>query len=179
MANFYVTNSKFPANPQLFTITLNKIVPLEPEDNPNVSPQYSAGESFWKVFIYTSGKDNVGEDLPPVVADVVGSSETVDEFIERAVADFCAQIDWSQQGQFNPETDKNAPTLVEQFPAPNQIDVPISSPVVLRVKDLLPGIGINPNTVSMKIDGFDVSPDVTGNKFDYTFSFSPRPVFNE
>ena len=80
MANFYVTHHKFPRNPQLFTINLHKVVPLEPEDNPNVDPPYAPGESFWKLFIYTSGKDNSGEDVAPIVADVIGSDEICEDY---------------------------------------------------------------------------------------------------
>ena len=178
MANFYVTHHKFPSNPQLFTVTLHKVVPLVPEDNPNVDPPYRQGESFWKLFIYTTGKDNLGDDVPPIVADVFGDEDTVNEFVDNTVAELCSYIDWSQQGEFSPETDRYAPVVVEQYPLPNQTGVSIASPVVIRVKELLPGVGIDESTVSMKVDGFDVTPNVTGNKYDYTFSFSPRPIFD-
>ena len=154
------------------------MVPLEPEDNPNVDPPYAPGESFWKLFIYTSGKDNSGEDVAPIVADVIGSDETVNEFVENTLAELCSFIDWSQQGEFSPESDAGAPVITEQFPLPGQINVPLTSPVVIRVQDLLPGVGTDSSTVSLKIDGHAVTPSVVGNKYDYTFSFSPRPIFD-
>lgn len=179
MANYYVTNSKYPSNPQVFTIALHKVASIQGEDNPNFIPSFPQAERYWKLFIYTSGLDAQGESVGPIISDLTGSAQTVNEFVENTLADLCALIDWSQQGTVELEVDRNAPQITEQYPARNQTDVSISSPVVIRVTDPLPGVGVDPSTVSLKIDGFDVVPDVTGNKFDYTFSFSPRPIFNE
>lgn len=178
MANYYVTNSKYPSNPQVFTVTLHKVASIQGEDNPNFIPTFGQAERYWKLFIYTSGLDGNGESVGPVVADVTGSSLDVNAFVEESLANLCALIDWSQQGQAPLEVDRNAPIITEQYPAASQSDVNISSPVVVRVTDPLPGVGVDPSTVSMKIDGYDVVPNVVGNKFDYTFSFSPRPVYD-
>jgi hypothetical protein len=178
MANFYVTNNKFPAVPQLFVVSLHKMVgPSAPELNPNFHPTYAVAEPTWKVLVYTSGYDSEGKTVSPIQADVLGSEETVNDFIEGAVAFLCAQIDWSQQGAYSPETDSRAPIVVEQFPEVGQTGVPISSTVALRVKDFLPAIGIDPSSVQMTVDGFAVTPVVTGNKFDYTFTYKPLAVY--
>jgi len=178
MANHYVTNSRYPSNPQLFTINLHKVAGFPAEDNPNFQPSFGIAERYWKLFIYTSGLDSEGVSVGPIVADITGTAENVNEFVENAVADLCARIDWSQQGEIPPDIDRNAPLITEQYPTVGQTNVNISSPVVIRVHDPLPGVGINPATVSLKIDGHVVNPDVVGNKFDYTFSFSPRPIYN-
>jgi hypothetical protein len=68
--------------------------------------------------------------------------------------------------------------VAEQYPQPGQENVLINSPIVVRVMDLLPGTGVDASTVVMKVDGFTVSPHVSGNKYDYTFTFSPKPVYN-
>jgi len=177
MANYYVTNSKYPSNPQVFTITLHKVASLGGEFGGVHEPLGSA-ERYWKIFIYTSGLDTQGDQVGPIVADVTGGTETVDSFIEETMADLCSLIDWSQQGQVALEIDRNSPIITEQYPAVGQSNVNISSPVVVRVIDPLPGVGIDMSTVTMKIDGFDITPNVAGNKFDYTFSFSPKPRYN-
>jgi len=179
MANFYVTHHLFPSNPQLFTIAIHKVAGFQPEQNPNFKPTYAVAERFWKIFVHTSGLDSLGESVGPVVADVVGSSTTIKEFVDATVANLCGQIDWSQQGQFSVQIDSQAPIIIEQFPRPSQTNVPISSPVVLRVQDPLPGDGIDVSTVTLKIDGLSVVPVAVGNKFDTTFSFSPIPLFND
>jgi hypothetical protein len=132
---------------------------------------------MWKVFIHTSGFDSSGDSVGPVVADVFGSEESVNDFIEKAVAELCALIDWSQLGIYSSQLDSHAPIIVEQFPLPNQTDVSIASPIVIRVKDPLPGVGVDESSVVMSVDGFPVTPKVVGNKFDYTFSYSPKAVF--
>jgi hypothetical protein len=179
MANYYVTNSQYPSNPQVFTIALHKVASIQGEDNPNFVPSFPQAERYWKLFIHTSGLDSEGNSVGPIVADLTGSADTVSEFIENALADLCALIDWSQQGQAELEIDRNAPIIKEHYPTKGQTGVSISSPVVIRVTDPLPGVGVDPSTVSLKIDGHDVTPTVVGNKFDYTFSFSPKPIFNE
>lgn len=180
MANFYVTNSRYPSNPQLFTIALNKVRGLgTKEDNPNFKPTYWLGEPVWKVLIHTSGLDNEGNSVGPIIADVVGSSEDVNEFVETAVEELCGLIDWSQQGAYTAELDQSAPYVEEQYPGRGQENIPISSPIVIRVKEPLPGAGIDPESVVMKVDGYEVTPSYSGNKFDYTFSFKPRPVYED
>lgn len=178
MANFYVTNNKFPAIPQLFVVSLHKIVgPSAVEDNPNFFPTYAVAEPTWKILVYTSGFDSEGSIVSPIMADILGSEETVNSFIEGAVAFLCAQVDWSQQGAYSPEIDTRAPVVVEQFPEVSQTNVPITSTIAIRVKDFLPAIGIDSSTVQMSVDGYAVVPTITGNKFDYTFTYRPLPVF--
>lgn len=178
MANFYVTHHQFPSNPQLFTINLHKVAGIPVEENPNFNPSFGIAEEFWKIFIYTTGLDASGDSVGPVVLDVIGSEETVNSLVEKKLAELCDLIDWSQQGQYFPQEDNAAPRVVEQFPSVNQSSVPITSPVVLRVQDPLPGNGIDASTVVLKIDGHQVNPNVVGNKYDFVFSFSPRPVFD-
>jgi hypothetical protein len=180
MANFYVTHHRYPSNPQLFAVSLHKVAGVGvDENNPNFKPTYRVAERTWKVFIYTSGLDANGDPVQPVVGGVFGDAEDVNEFVETKVAQLCATIDWSQQGAYTPQEDAGAPYVSEQYPAQGQIDVPISSPIVIRVKDIIPGVGIDPSTVVMTVDGFTVTPNVTGNKYDTTFTFKPRPIFFE
>lgn len=178
MANFYVTHHEFPTNPQFFTINLHKVASIGGEPNPNFKPSYPSGERYWKLFIYTTGLDSSGESVGPVVAGLFGGDDTINEFVEETIADLCGLIDWSQQGQFTPEVDNAAPLVTEQFPQPGQTNVSISSPVVIRVQDPLPANGIDVSTVVMTIGGITINPNVTGNKYDSTFTFSPRPVYN-
>lgn len=180
MANFYVTHHRYPSNPQLFAVTLHKVAGIGvDENNPNFKPNFRLAERTWKVFIYTSGLDANGDPVQPIVGGVFGTAEDVNALIESKIAELCARIDWSQQGTYTPESDTDAPMISEQYPAQGQADVPISSPIVIRVKDPLPGTGIDPSTVVMTIDGYTVTPTYVGNKYDMTFTFKPRPIFFE
>jgi hypothetical protein len=180
MANFYVTHHRYPSNPQLFAVSLHKVAGVGvDENNPNFKPTYRLAERTWKIFIYTSGLDTNGDPVQPVVGGIFGSADDVNQFVENKIAQLCSTIDWSQQGTYTPQGDAGAPYVSEQYPTQGQVAVPISSPVVIRVKDIIPGVGIDPSTVSMTIDGFEVEPTFTGNKYDMTFTFRPRPIFFE
>lgn len=178
MANVYISHHKFPANPQLFAVSLHKVVGIGVDERePGFNPTFPTAEPTWKVFIYTSGLDATGRQVGPVAAGFFGSAEDVNKFIETKIADLCYQIDWSQQGQFQPEEDNWAPQIVEHYPSVSQENVPINSSIVIRVKDFLPANGVDLSTVSMVVDGFTVNPRITGNKYDYTFIFTPKPIF--
>lgn len=179
MASFYVTHHKYPQNPQYFVVNLHKAVGLVPENNPNFRPSFGVGESYWKLFVYTSGRDSAGDQVGPLVADVFSTEANVNEFVNEKIAVLCQLIDWTQQGQFSPLSDTAAPFVAEQTPTRGQTGVSIASPIVIRMQELLPGTGIDASTVSMSVDGFSVTPNVAGNKYDYTFIFSPRPIFDE
>ncbi len=178
MANLWITHHKYPSNPQLFAVSLHKVAGIGVDEaNPNFKPNYRRAERTWKIFIYTSGLDVNGDPVQPIVAGVFGELEDVNALIQSKIAELCGRIDWSQQGTYSPEEDTDAPYVSEQYPTQGQIDVSITSPIVIRVKEPLPGTGIDLSTVVMTVDGYTVTPNVTGNKYDYTFTFSPRPIF--
>ncbi len=178
MANFWITNNKYPSNPQLFAVSLYKVVGVGvDENNPNYKPHFRRAEKTWKAFIYTSGLDTNGINVGPVVGGVFGTAQDINTFIENKIAALCDLIDWSQQGMYTPQSDRDAPAVYEQYPVNGQTNVPIASPIVIRIKDPMPGTGIDPSTVVMTVNGFTVVPHVSGNKFDQTFIFSPRPIF--
>jgi hypothetical protein len=177
MANFYVTNSRFPSNPQLFTVNLTKASKIGGEVNPNFNPTYPTAESYWTLFVYTTGTNIDGEALNPVVLDILDGAENIKDVIETKISQLCSLIDWTAQGTYTAQDDVGAPIVYEQSPSPGEIDVPISSVISLRVQDTLAGVGIDQDTISLKINGIEVTPVVTGNKFDMTITYRPRPVY--
>lgn len=178
MANLYVTHHRYPSNPQLFTITLNKVASLGGEPNPNFSPSFPSAEEYWKLFIYTTGLDENGGVVGPLVADLTGSEETIQSFIDSKLSEMCELIDWSNQGTLEPQIDTVGPYIDEQYPNNGEVNVPINRPISIRVKEPLPGTGINPSSVVLIVNGIQVTPKAVGNKYDMTFTFSPRPIYN-
>ncbi len=178
MANFYVTNNRYPSNPQLFTVNLSKIAKKGGEDNPNFRPTYPSAERYWTLLIYTTGLDSNGDIVGPAAADVVGGLETVTEVIDAKVEELCSLIDWSQQGEFLPQPDAGAPTFVSRSPAPNETGVSINKAINITVEDMLPAVGMDVGSLSMKVNGIVINPKITGNKYNYTFSFTPRPIYD-
>lgn len=179
MATFYVTHHLYPDNPQMFVVDVQQIVKLSGEAGTAFSYR-GRTEHFWEIIIYTSGKNSSDERLGPYWLDMVGSAETVNELINNKINDICSIIDWSKSWAYEDgyaatiSEDRYPPVVHWQYPSAGQVDVPIDSNIVVRLRDVPPAKGIDISTLTMKVDGFDVVPDVYGNPFDYTLSFKPR-----
>jgi hypothetical protein len=175
MATFYVTNSLYPGNPQLFTITLKQIVKSIGE--PATDYHYNnRGEHYWEVQVSTSGLTAAGSPVDYKWIDVKATEESVHELISNAITEMCTEIDWSQQGEFELQQDRNAPRITSQYPAPGQTNVPIDSSITLVVEELLPGKGIDISTMSFKVKDVPITPTVTGDPFKYTLTYKPKSI---
>lgn len=176
MATIYIKHHDYPDNPQAFVLDVNQIVKTKGEDNTDFW-QDGQGESYWEVIIYTSGLDVNGNSLGPYWADTVGSSTDLDELIRNKISEACQEIDWSRssgfEDLFTAGEDHSAPVVSWQYPIDGQVNVPIDSRISLRIKDLLPGNGIDISTLVFKVNGLTVIPDIEGNKYDYTISYRP------
>ena len=154
MANFYVTNSLYPSNPQLFTITIKQIVKKTGEPNTEFNRD-NRGELYWEVCIATSGVTAAGAPVPWKWVDIKGSEETVHALISNKINEMCSDIDWTQQGEYTIEQDNRAPYITEQYPSPGQTDVPLGSSIHFVIKDFLPSVGIDINTLYLKVKGIE------------------------
>jgi len=176
MATFFVTHSKFPTNPKLFTVNIEQVVKRKGE--PNTQFFYSNdGEEFWELYIAASAVDTVGVAVPPFWADVLASEATIDELVAEKVDAICALIDWTSSGELVAEEDRYAPVLISASPVDGAVDVPIASKITVVLKELLPGSGMDIATLSFKIKGVPVTPMVTGHPYEYTLEFSPKPLY--
>lgn len=177
MANFFVYNHRYPRNPQSFTINVSKYVNIGGEENPNFKPNYPSAEPYWKIVIYTSGKDVNGKEVGPVIGDILGPYDNVNDFVQGKIKDLCSLIDWSSQGLFVAEADAGAPIIAEQTPFPGEEDVAITSGIRIVIREPLPGNGIDISTLSFKVNGIEITPMIKGNKYEYTISYNPRPLY--
>lgn len=175
MATFYVTHHKFPDSPQLFTINISRVVKIEGEPNTDFSRDH-LGEEFWEIYVATSGLDSEGKEIPPKWVDVKTTEATVDELVSGAVKYLCSLIDWTNEGTVSPGQDRFVPFIESKYPEENQANVPIQSTIKLSVRELLPGSGIDKNTISLKVKGVPVTPTVTGNPYGYVISYTPKPL---
>ena len=173
MANFYVTNSFYPNNPQLFTITIKQVVKKLGEPS-TAFYRDNRGELYWEVCIATSAITAAGAPLGTMWADIKGSEITVHELISNKINEMCAEIDWTNEGEYTIDQDRYAPRVVSQYPVAGQTDVPLGSTINFVIKDFLPSSGIDISTLSFKVRGIAVSPTVTGNPFQYTISYTPK-----
>ncbi len=180
MATVYVTHPLYPDNPHLFIVDLKQIVKLKGEANTSFS-RNRRGEHFWEFIIYTSGLNSAGERLGTYWADVVGSEATVDELLKEKIKEICAEIDWTKRPGLDEDleagVDRFSPRVYWQYPESGDTNVPIDSRIILMLKDELPAKGIDFSTITMTVDGFSVTPDITGNPFNCTVSY--RPIVGE
>jgi len=73
-------------------------------------------------------------------------------------------------------TDTTPPYTAGHDPAPNATDVPPDTNIVVHVKD--DGTGVNQSTIVMKVEGTEVAPTITGDKYDYTLTYDPPTDFD-
>ncbi|HEC66280.1 hypothetical protein LCGC14_2172800 [marine sediment metagenome] len=178
MATFYITPNLYPDNPHMFVVDVTQIVKIKGEPNTDFYRDYS-GDHFWEVVIYTSGLDSDRSTLGPYWVDVIGSESDLTEVINGKLDEICSAIDWTKSPAFEDDltegTDTFPPYVYYQYPSPGQTNVPISSKIILRLREFLPAKGIDSSTVTMTIDGLSVIPDIYGNPYDTVFSYKPIP----
>ena len=75
-----------------------------------------------------------------------------------------------------PAPDTTPPYTEGHNPAKGAIDVPPDTNIVVHVKDS--GTGVDQNTIVMKVDGMEVTPARTGDKYDYTLTYDPLTDFD-
>jgi hypothetical protein len=176
LANFYVTHHEYPDNPKLFTINIGLVVKRTGEPG-TIFSYGKRGEQFWEIYIASSGKDLNGDDVPPFWADIITTEENIDELVAKKIKDLCNAIDWTQGGEYIAGLGSREPYVEYQYPANNQVDVPIVSTIKLTLKEPLPGSGMNISSMYMKVNGVSISPSVYGHPYKYERSFSPKPIF--
>lgn len=176
MATSYVTHHLYPDNPHLFIVDLKQIVKLRGEPNTEFS-RNRRGEKFWELIIYTSGLDSSGDRLGPYWLDVLGSEQDVNEFLENKIEDICSKIDWTKNPAFDEDSvakvDRYPPRISWQYPESGETNVPIGSKIILELKEDVPAKGIDFSTITMTVDGFSITPTITGNPFSCTVSYRP------
>jgi hypothetical protein len=176
MATLYLTNHLYPDNPQLIIIDVQQVVKFSGEPNTSFW-QAKRGEHYWEIVIYTSGVDSSGELLGPYWIDIIETEQTVHELINDKIDEISSKIDWSkaadQEVEFLAQSDRYAPVVHWTYPSDGQVNVPIDSTIIVRLRDILPAKGIDINTLIFKVDGYTLNPSVTGNKYDYVLSYKP------
>lgn len=72
--------------------------------------------------------------------------------------------------------DTEPPYTTGHDPAKDATDVPPDTNIVVHVKD--DGTGVNQSTIVMKVEGTEVAPTITGDKYDYTLTYDPPTDFD-
>lgn len=178
MASIWVTHNLYPDNPHVFIVDFRKVVKIMGEPRTGFYKN-RRGEEFWEIVIYTSGLGSEGESLGPYWLDVYDSEQTLDELINNKIKDIIDNyIDWSKSSiideDLEAQIDRYPPIIYWSYPTAGAVNVPINSTVSVRIKDLPPAKGIDISTLVFKVDGFEVTPEISGNKYDYSLNYRPK-----
>ena len=179
MAVFYLRNSLSPSGkivPITVSLSLDSVKAYAP---PTVSGEFptlydTEGDQQWLLIVATSEPDVDGNDIAPEFVNVV-TTGTVYQEITSAMHRLGEQVDW---GTLSP--DIHAPRIAEfEPPLTNTTNVPITSPILVRLQDPLPATGVDLSTVVLRVNGFDVTSEVevSGTPFDLTLIYRPTRVF--
>ena len=73
-------------------------------------------------------------------------------------------------------SDTTAPYTDGHVPADGAANIARDASIVMHVKD--DGVGVDINSIVMKVNGVTVSPDITGTPADYTVTYDPSADFS-
>ena len=165
MADFFIRNPLKPTQMYTISITMRQVV--MPTTDPSLS-----GELVWVLEAATLAKD-CDELTIPAEKVFVRNYNTIDEEINNLVNKISSQMCWELVEDTNP------PYLLEQYPESNDIDIPVTATISIRLADGLEkefaASGINKNSIKFYMKGFDMTSQliIEGNPWDYSFDFTP------
>jgi hypothetical protein len=158
MAEFIVRHSLNPYKAVKFGVTTRQVTPVGEE-----------GEPVWVMEVATDEPNASGVAIRSEYIHNV-SYESLDEEIQRAIARMSAQIDWSPFIE-----DQRGPTIYYSNISDGDQNVGIENSLYLILKDILPAAGIDPDSIEMTVNGFDVTNElqITGDPYEYNIVWSP------
>jgi hypothetical protein len=161
MSEFLLRNSLNPNKVVQCTISFRQLVAKGDE-----------GEPVWLVEIGTlephkttaSGYKNID----PVFIHYT-SSINLDAAIKEATETIAAQVDWEPLDE-----DLRPPFVSYSSPIDGEV-VGIYSDVIIDIKDVLPAAGIDIDSITMSVNGFDVTSeiDIDGDPYEYRIRWVP------
>ena len=156
MAEFLIRNSLNPYKVVKCGITFQQIIPKDNE-----------GEPIWLVEVATDEPHKNGGEIVSEFVNLT-SLDTLDSEIEKVSAIISAQVDWTPV-----LADRSPPTITSVNPATYEMD--IFDSVQLIMEDSLPSAGIAIDSITMIINGFDVTSDlkIRGDAYKYDIEWSP------
>ena len=127
------------------------------------------GEVIWILRMQTNSNGFGSVPIDPVyLLDV--TQKTLTDEIRKGASIIGDQIDWT-----NIEEDTAPPYIQSLSPGVNEENVAITSIVQARLRDAFPTVGIDPSTIKLRVNGIDVTTDITigGVDNDYTVTWIP------
>lgn len=156
MAEYIVRNSLNPHKVVKCGVTFRQVVSKD-----------GTGDPIWLVEVATDEPHKNGGDIPSVFVNLLTLND-LDSELKKATETISAMIDWSPL--YN---DTRAPIVTSCYPSSYYADIQSNIEIVLS--ELLPAGGIDINTITMEINGWDVTNelDITGDPYEYNIKWEP------
>jgi hypothetical protein len=156
MAEFFVRNSLNPYKTVKLGATFRQMA-LKDND----------GELFWLVEVKTNEPDVNGNTIPPEYIHLT-SLDNLDQEIQEIASVISSKIDWS------PFVEDTRPPYITAI-SPSEYLVDIDETVIATIKESLPSAGIDADSITMTVNGIDVTAEIriTGDPYEYTVKWDP------
>lgn len=127
-------------------------------------------DPVWLVQLSTSEPHKDGGTINPEFINV-SSLKNLDSEIKDATEAIASQVDWGDL-----QSDVTPPFVNQYSPLQNDKNASIFSDVVVSLKDGFPSTGIDPGSVRMYVNGFDVTDEIEliGDPFEYKVVWRPQ-----
>lgn len=157
MAEYIIRNNLNPAKVVKCTITFRQLINKGEE-----------GEPIWVVEIGTMEPHKAGGKIKPIFIHYT-DAVNLDTAVKEATEAISAQVKWS------PLIDDHRPPFVINF-TPSEDIVSIDSIVNASIKDIYPSTGIDLNSITMTVNGVDVTGElfINGDPFYYNVTWQPK-----
>ena len=156
MAEFFIRNNLNPGKAVKCTISFRQLINKGEE-----------GEPVWVLELGTKEPHKDGGSILPVYEHFT-TAKNLDGVVSDAVTKISEQIDWSPL-----VADKRPPFVKYHVPDGNIADM--LSDVNVGITDLVPSAGIDIDSITMTVNGFDVTNEleIIGDPFDYSITWRP------
>jgi hypothetical protein len=157
MAQYLLRNSLNPGKVVACSVSFRQLVNKGEE-----------GEPVWLVEIRTLEPHKDGGSIPPEYIHYT-SDQNLDVAIRKATQRVASKIDWTPLTK-----DIRPPSVIDYRPKSSVVS--IYSDVMVEIKDNLPAAGIDPDSITMTINGLDVTDELKliGDPYNYKVMWQPK-----
>ena len=156
MAEFFIRNTLNPNKVIKCDLTFRQIVPKNYE-----------GEPIWVVELVTQEPHKNGGEIRPVYINLVDLDD-LDKEVTEAVEILSERINWTPL-----DIDGREPIVTSYHPVGDSVS--IEDHVVIDIEELFPAEGIDPDSITIAVNGFDVTPEliIEGDPYAYNVKWKP------
>ena len=124
------------------------------------------GDPIWILEVGTTvfGKD--GKFIPNEIVNLT-DGDNINELLEKAVSNISSKINWGII-----KKDTTSPVVTSCSIIDNS-EVDINNDINIILEDKLPSSGINKNSIKLKVNGVEVTPEIIGSPYKYKVKYKP------